>query len=152
MLRPSTAFLVLLAALMLAACGEPEDARPGQPVAHRKQAFKAIFEVFDPMGAMLKKGSYDAASFKVLAQQLAVKKDDPWQYFTADSLYPPSRAKAEIWSEPAKFEKAKKAFLDASDKLIAVSSGQDRAAMEAAFGRVRDTCEDCHKAFKKRSD
>jgi cytochrome c556 len=137
---------------MLAACGEPEDTRPGKPVAHRKQAFKDIFEVFDPMGAMLKKGSYDAASFKALAEQLAVKRNAPWEHFAADTLYPPSRAKAEIWTEPAKFEEDKKAFLAATDRFIAASRGQDRAAIETAFGQVRDTCDTCHKAFKKRSD
>lgn len=152
MSRPRTAFLVLLSALVLSACGEPEDTRPGQPVAHRKQAFKAIFEVFDPMGTMLKQGGYDATSFKALAQQLAVKRNAPWNYFTADTLYPPSRAKAEIWSEPAKFEQEKKAFLDATDRLIAASGGQDRAAIETAYGQVRDTCDTCHKAFKKRSE
>ena len=144
--------LLCLPALLLAACGEPEDTRPGKPVAHRQQAFKDIFEVFDPMGAMLKRGSFDAASFQALAQQLSAKKNAPWDYFAADTLYPPSHARAEIWSDSAKFEQDKKAFLDATDKLIAISGGQDRAAIETAFGRVRDTCDTCHKAFKKRSD
>ena len=144
--------LLCLPALLLAACGEPEDTRPGKPVAHRKQAFKDIFEVFDPMGAMLKQGNYDATSFKALAQQLAVKRNAPWEYFAADTLYPPSHSKAEIWSEPAKFEQHKKDFLAATDKLIASSGGQDRAAIESAFGQVRDSCDACHKAFKKRSD
>ncbi|MDD5296399.1 MAG: cytochrome c [Rhodocyclaceae bacterium] len=149
---PRTFFLVIFAALALSGCGEPEDTRPGQPVAHRKQAFKDIFDVFDSMGAMLKKDSYDAATFKALAQQLAARRNAPWNYFAADTLYPPSHARAEIWSEPAKFDEDKKDFLAATDRLIAAAGGQDRRAIEAAFGKVKDSCEACHKAFKKRSD
>jgi cytochrome c556 len=54
-------FLLSTVAL-LAACGEVEDTRPGQPVKTRQTAFKEIVKAFEPMGVMLRENRYDATS------------------------------------------------------------------------------------------
>lgn len=145
-----TAVILALPALLLAACGEPADNRPGQPVAHRRAAFKEILRVYEPMGVMLRTDEYDADRFKSLAQQLVAKREAPWSYFGPDTLYPPSHAKAEVWSQSEKFAAGKKAFVDATDKLAAVAGTKDTKAAAAAYRAVEETCEDCHKAFKTR--
>ncbi|HTY99031.1 MAG TPA: cytochrome c, partial [Rhodocyclaceae bacterium] len=98
-----TTVILALSAALLAACGEPADNRPGQPVAHRRAAFKEILRVFEPMGVMVRTDEYDADRFKALATELVTKRDAPWSYFAADTLYPPSHAKAEVWSQADKF-------------------------------------------------
>lgn len=142
--------LPLMLALVLSACGEPEDTRPGQPVAHRRAAFKDILEVFEPMGQILQKDTLDSRTFQALARQLVAKRDAPWTYFSPDTLYPPSHAKAEVWTEAEKFAVAKKTFFDATDKLAAVAGSQDRKQLEAAWTAAQESCKSCHKAFKDR--
>lgn len=149
-MRPLTPFIVLALPLVLSACGEPQDTRPGQPVAHRRAAFKEILEVFEPMGLILQKDSLDSRTFQALAKQLLAKRDAPWGYFAPDTLYPPSHARAEVWRDAEKFAAGKKAFFDATDKLATIAGSQDRAQLEAAYLAVQDTCKSCHKAFKDR--
>ena len=96
MLKPSlTGLLLLSTAALLAACGEPEDTRPGQPVKQRQQAFKEIIKSFEPMGVMLRKGSYEADRFLAFAEKLHAARELPWRHFGADTNYPPTKAKAE---------------------------------------------------------
>ncbi len=140
----------LILVLSLAACGEPEDTRPGQPVAHRRAAFKDILEVFEPMGQILQKDTLDSRTFQALARQLVAKRDAPWPYFSPDTRYPPSHAKAEVWTEAEKFAAAKKTFFEATDKLAAVAASTDKKQLEAAWAAVQDSCKSCHKAFKER--
>ena len=61
----------LLCVLTLGACSGPvEDTRPGQPVKHRQDAFKAMLRSFEPMGVMLRTHSYRADEFARLANEL----------------------------------------------------------------------------------
>jgi len=46
--------IIVLTALTLMACGEAADTRPGQPVAHRRAAFKKILLAFEPIGVQLR--------------------------------------------------------------------------------------------------
>lgn len=138
-----------LAAAVLSGCGEAEDPRPDKPVAQRRAAFKALLNASEPMGVMLRSGKYDARRFQSLAEQLMARRDAPWSHFKPDTLYPPSRSRPEVWSDPAKFEAQKKAFFDATDKLAALGSSPTKAQAAEAFGAVETTCRDCHKAFKR---
>lgn len=143
--------LLLLTALVLSACGgEPPDNRPGQPVAHRRAAFKEILKAFEPMGVMFRTGSFDAAKFQQLTSELMARRDAPWDYFLPDTLYPPSHAKAEVWSEPEKFARAKRDFYAATDRLAAVAGTTDKRTAEAAWSAVETTCKGCHQDFKTR--
>jgi cytochrome c556 len=147
------ASLLLLgfAASFLAACGhEPPDIRPGQPVAHRRAAFKEILRYFEPMGVMLREDRYDPVKFKSMLTEVMVRRDAPWQYFQPDTLYPPSHAKPEVWSQQEKFVQAKQAFMDATDKLAAVAGTQDKTEAGRAYAAVMDSCKRCHDDFKTR--
>jgi cytochrome c556 len=147
--------LFLLSAVLVAACGgEPEDTRPGQPVAHRRAAFNELIKNFEPMGVMLRANEYNGAKFRTLAMNVVALRDEPWKYFTPDTLYPPSHAKAEVWTQAEKFESEKKVFFKATDKLAAAMGTPDAPPNErvaqVAFAAVEDTCKSCHKAFKTR--
>ncbi len=136
--------------LVLTACGQVQDTRPGQPVAHRQAAFKDILKAFEPIGVMLREERFDAKEFQTLAVQLTARRDAPWQYFGKDTDYPPSHAKPEVWSDGGKFEASKKEFFRATDQLAAAAPGGDQAKVEAAYKAVYDSCKSCHKQFKDR--
>jgi cytochrome c556 len=146
---PRTRIALLLPILLLSACGgEAPDTRPGQPVAHRRAAFKEIIKSFEPMGVMIRTDEYDSAKFQSLTSSLMAERDKPWQYFLPDTLYPPSRAKAEVWSKSEQFAAEKKAFFDATDKLAAIVGTKDKHVAGEAFAAVQKTCKDCHDTFK----
>ncbi len=151
MFKPfQTGLVALSAAILLAACGEPEDTRPGQPVKQRQTAFKDIIKSFEPMGVMLRKGSYDAERIEKFTAELVAKRDLPWSHFGPDTNYPPTKATAEVWSKPAEFDKEKQAFIAATDKLQAAVQSKDKAQVGVAYDAVHDSCKSCHKQFKAR--
>lgn len=143
--------IALLAATGLAACGRPvEDTRPGQPVKTRQTAFKEMLRVFEPMGTMLRTDQYAPEKFAQYAQELMAKRDAPWNHFGPDTLYPPTKAKAEVWSEAERFEREKQAFLQATDELLAAAQTQRQAEAGKAYAKVYDLCQSCHRHFKEK--
>lgn len=151
-MKKNALLIALLCALLgLSACGEPEDTRPGQPVAKRQQAFKAIFRAFDPISSQLKKDQLDMAELQTLAAQLAERRHGPWEFFGPDTQYPPSHTKDAAWSDRPRFDQEKQQFLDATDHLLAAIKNQDRQQIQAAYIETRDRCESCHKLFKGRA-
>lgn len=142
---------LLLSVALLAACsGEVEDTRPGQPVKTRQMAFKDIIRSFEPMGVMLRGKTYDAEKFLALAEELVRKREAPWAHFGPDTNYPPTKATAEVWQQPEQFARERQAFLAATDTLLAAARTKDRKQLEAPYQAVYDTCQSCHKTFKKR--
>jgi cytochrome c556 len=142
-------FLLSTVAL-LAACGEVEDTRPGQPVKTRQTAFKEIVKAFEPMGVMLRENRYDADKFAAHAERLVARRDGPWSHFGPDTNYPPTKATPEVWQQPEQFTKDKQAFLAATDALLAAALSKDKAQSEAAYDKVHEACKTCHKQFKER--
>ena len=145
-----TGLVILSAATLLTACGEPEDTRPGQPVKQRQTAFKDIIKSFEPMGVMLRKGTYDAERLEKFTAELIARRDLPWGHFGPDTNYPPTKATPEVWCKPAEFEQEKQAFIAATDKLQAAVQSKDKAQVGTAYEAVHDSCKSCHKQFKAR--
>jgi cytochrome c556 len=143
--------LLLVAALIgLSACSKPvEDTRPGQPVKTRQVAFKEMLRVFEPMGTMLRTNSYHAEKFAALAGQLMTKRDAPWKHFGADTNYPPTKAKPEVWSKPEQFESERQAFFVATDELLVAAQAREVEPARKAYFKVYDLCQSCHREFKK---
>lgn len=147
-MRRQAIVIAALLPLLLTACGEPEDTRPGQPVAHRRAAFNKILKPFEPMGTQLKKGRYDADQFLLLAKSLNEQKEGPWQYFGPDTNYPPSHATSKVWSEPERFEADRQRFYKAADALFLAAGTRQEAAVKTAYEALHESCRNCHKTFK----
>jgi cytochrome c556 len=142
-------------AVLLAACGEVEDTRPGTPVAHRQTAFRAILKSSEPMGIQLREGNYQAETFRQYAEKLAELKDVPWRHFGADTQYPPSKSEDRLWQEPETFAAERDAFIRAVEALqLAVRDAPadaDQAAerLKIAYAPVEASCRSCHKRYKR---
>jgi cytochrome c556 len=148
---PKAFSLLLLSALLLmtAACGPAEDTRPGQPVAHRQQAFKAILRSFEPMGIQLRDGRYEPESFLQYARELEQQKNAPWPYFGADTFYPPTRTTEAAWKEPERFIAEQEIFTAAVSELLAAAETRDISKIQPAYQAVQDSCRSCHKPFRQ---
>ncbi len=139
----------LLLLLTLSACNSPvEDTRPGQPVKHRQDAFKFMLRSFEPMGTMLRTDDYQADEFARLANELLSRRDAPWTYFVADTVYPPTKAKAAVWEHPQEFESERQKFYELTDALAVAAQTRDKAVAQAAYEKVYASCKSCHKDFK----
>lgn len=143
--------LLAFSVCCLAGCDKPpEDTRPGQPVKTRQVAFKEMLKVFEPMGVMLRTQKYEPEKFAGLATELMTKRDAPWTHFGPDTNYPPTKAKPEVWSQPEAFERERKAFMTATDELLAAAQTKNQAEAEKAYGKAYEICQSCHKRFKEK--
>jgi len=140
--------IIVLTVLSLMACGEATDTHAGQPVAHRRAAFKKILLAFEPIGVQLREKQYNSNRLIDQAKLLASLKNDPWSYFDADTNYPPTHAKAKIWSDPDQFRAAQQTFVQAVDRFALVVEDHDETHAKAAYEAVQESCRNCHKAFK----
>ena len=147
-MRCKKLLITALTAFLLTACGEPADTRPGQPVSARRAAFKKILLAFEPMGIALREKQYNADQFIAQADSLAQVKNGPWSHFGPDTNYPPTRARAAVWSDTARFEAERKTFLAAVDGLVLVAASRDETKIRVAYEAVHESCRSCHKAFK----
>ena len=141
--------LLVFSGSLLAACGEPADTHPGQPVTKRRAAFKQILRAFEPMGTQLRGQRYQADAFLKRATELDALKNAPWEYFGADTNYPPTHATPAVWSEPERFEKEKQSFIAAVTDLRQAAETRDEKKVAAAYETVHESCRSCHKTFKK---
>ncbi|MDR1227733.1 MAG: cytochrome c [Azoarcus sp.] len=145
--RPAAFPLLLLAALFFTACNpKVEDDRPGQPVKHRQEAFKALLRAIEPVGRMLDEAQYSAGRLAALNEALAKAREEPWHYYGPDTDYPPSKSRPEVWSQPEKFEAERQGFLTATDALLIAGSAE---AARAAYDGIRASCKSCHNAFRR---
>lgn len=147
-----TLFVALLA-LALAGCnGEAPDTHPDQPVTKRRAVFKDMVRTLEPMGMVAReRKDYQATEFLASAlalQQLATR---PWPLFTADSNYPPTHARPEVWTQAADFQLAQHTFTGRVDALVQAAQGQDLARIRAAVNDVQQSCKACHDSFRRKA-
>ncbi|QJF51324.1 c-type cytochrome [Roseobacter ponti] len=104
------------------------------------------------LGAMAKgEADYDAATATAAATTLSdvarLNRSLLWPEGSVQGEVPETRAKAEIWSDAAGFEKSSEDLEAAADALVA-AAGTDLAAVQAAMKAAGESCSACHKAYR----
>ena len=61
-----------------------------------------------------------------------------------------TKAKPEIWSDNANFQKAAENLTTAADKLVTLAEADDKAGFAAQFKEMGGTCGACHRQFRAR--
>ena len=59
-----------------------------------------------------------------------------------------TKAKAEIWSDRAGFEKASANFVAAAEKLVALADAGDKDGFKTQFAAVGQACGGCHRPYR----
>ncbi len=59
-----------------------------------------------------------------------------------------TKAKAEVWTDPAGFKAASAEFATQAARLNAAAQAGDAAKVQEAFGAVRGTCKSCHDKYQ----
>ena len=146
------AFITTAAALVaLATPAAAQFAKPEDAIKYRQSSLSVMGTHFGRIGAMVNgRVPFDA---KVAAENAEIVADMaklPWAAFgpATDKGAIPTRAKAEIWAEQAKFK-------DLSDKMVAETTKLQAAAksgnadnLKAAFGATGATCKACHDNYQ----
>jgi cytochrome c556 len=140
-----------IAAVSLSAPASAQFAKAEDAIKYRQSAFFVMQQNFSRVAAMAAgKAPFDA---KVAADSAAVAEFTaklPWAGFgEGTDKGRDNRAKAEIWSDWAKFnDSAEKMQLEMT-KLNAAAKTGNLDAIKTAVGAVGGTCKTCHDAFRK---
>jgi cytochrome c556 len=145
-----TITLALISVALLTACGDQaKDNHPQQLVSKRQAIFKKFTKALEPMGLVARgRQDYIKAQFVSDAQQLQALSGQPWAFFTPEGNYPPTRAKAEVWSQTGEFRKAQDNYLAVVDQLMKVADSGDMPRISSAVEAVQKSCKTCHDQFR----
>lgn len=143
--------LLMATALALAACSEaPKDTHPEQLVSKRQALFKQFTRTLEPMGLVARdREPYQPDALLAQALELQRLASQPWPLFRPDGNYPPTKALAVVWDEPAAFEQAQRLYITRVDSLVAAAQGGDVAVIRKAVNDVELACKSCHDRFRR---
>ena len=145
--------LILVTSLGLSACNDtPKDTHPDQPVTKRNAIFKQFTRTLEPMGLVAReRQDYKPREFLASALELEKISTQPWPYFTPDSNYPPTHAKADVWQKSAEFKTAQEDYLSRVAQLVKAARGGDVTVIRPAVNEVQKSCKSCHNQFRNDS-
>ena len=148
--------------LILAAAGVTTIAvaamKPEDAIHARQSIMRVMGLTFGPLAHMAQgKIPYDKKEFVAGALRL----ESVWEMNPTGRFFPKgtdkaifgsgiaeyTKAKPEIWSEPAKFKKAAEHASEAIAKLAQAARSGDEDAMKSAAGGVGKACKGCHDDF-----
>ncbi len=150
-------WLVPAAALLLAACvaterndvppSEPRAMTPAEIVAARQAAFHMSAVTSGSLknalmgGAELKSQAFAARGLARWATSLPTM-------FPPSTASVPSRARPEIWTNRAEFERIATEFASSAGALHQLAQAGDRAQFAARLEAAQATCSACHDRFR----
>jgi len=144
----ATVTLASLAALPLAA--QAQFAKPEDAVKYRQSALALMGAHMGRVGAMVKgQRPFDKAALEHDVAIIEMMSKLPWDAFPPGSTQN-SKAKPEVWSEPARFKAAAEKMQGEVQKLSAAARSGDMAQVRTAFGAVGQSCKACHTDFRNR--
>lgn len=137
---------VVVAAVALVFAGLSVTTRASDPAHERHEAMEGVGSAMKGLAAMAKKEApFDAAVVQKHAGTIADNLKAASTLFPAGSGGGESRAKPEIWTATADFDKTMK---DAREAALALQSVKDEAAFGPALQALSTNCKSCHDRFR----
>lgn len=119
------------------------------PSQERQKAFKTMLRTFEPMGVVVRGlNPYVPKQFLKQSELLRTLSRQPFAHFASPGNDPKNRAKPNIWSQPAQFQKERDQFYNRVDALEAAAKTGQMSAIRTAYGNVAQSCKSCHDAFR----
>lgn len=145
---------LMLSAVALSALvpvlAQAQFARPEQAVRYRQSVFAVMGVHIGQLGAMVNgRVPFDAQQAAANAALVESLSRLPWQAFEEKANLLNTRARPEVWSEPAKFKAAADRMAADSTKLSAAAKTGDPGQLKVAFGALGASCKNCHDDFQK---
>lgn len=148
-MKKLVSLVLAVAALVLAAPASAQFAKAEDAIKYRRSALFVMQQNFGRVAAMAAgKAPFDAKVAAESAEVAAFMSKLPWSAFVDGSDKGDTKAKAEIWTDRAKFnENAEKLQADMA-KLNAAAKTGNLDAIKAAVGAAGGNCKTCHDAFR----
>lgn len=136
----------------LAAPASAQFAKPEDAIKYRQSAFSVMGTHFGRIGAMANgRVPFDAKVAAANADIVAEMAKLPWAAFMPDTdKGGNTKAKPEIWTEPAKFKESSEKLIAESAKLAAAAKTGNLDNLKTAFAATADTCKVCHDAYRNK--
>jgi cytochrome c556 len=146
------AFSVALAALAAAQPAAAQFAKPEDAIEYRQSVMTVMGTHFGRLGAMVQgKVPFDAKAAQANANIVLVMSMLPFSAFgPGTDMGLNTKAKADIWKDPAKFQAAAKDMQDQVVKLDAAAKTGNLDLIKAAFGDTAKSCKGCHDNFREK--
>lgn len=138
-------------ALTLSMSASAQFAKPEDAIKYRQSALFIMAQNFGRVGAMVQgKAPFDAKIAADSAANAEFMSKLPWAAFGegTDKGSIPTRAKAEIWTEKAKFNEYAEKMQAEMTKFNAAAKTGNLDNIKAAMGAVGGSCKACHDAFQ----
>lgn len=144
-----TAFLATLVAGVMA-IAYAQDIKPDRSIKYRQGALTTMSWQFGMLGAMAKgERPYNKDEAIKRASYVAELSKLPWEGFgPGTDQGAPTKAKPEVWKEPAKFKDLQDKLMAETAKLEMVAKTGDEAAFKAQVGATGKACGNCHDDFR----
>jgi cytochrome c556 len=126
------------------------QAQPDRAIKYRQGAFQVMGWNMGPMAAMVKgERPYDKDEFLKRATNVEHAAALPWEGFgPGTDVGAPTKAKAEIWKDQAKYKQYADALQTETVKLVAAAKVGTLDAVKGPFGAVGKACSNCHDDFR----
>ncbi len=136
-------------ALGFAGTASAQFAKPEDAIKYRKNALFVMQQHYARIGAMVNgRVPFDA---KLAADNAAVAESMsklPWAAFGEGTDKGDTKAKPEIWKEPAKFKEGADKLQAEMAKLTAAAKTGNLDSVKAAFTATAGTCKACHDSYR----
>ena len=129
-----------------------QDIKPDRAIKFRQGILQAQGWNAGAMSAMIKgEKPYNKEEFLMRAIYLDELVHMAWEGFIPGSDEgAPTKAKPEIWKEPAKFKQYQLDLQAATPKLVAAARTGDMNQIKPAFNDVGEACKNCHDDFRNK--
>lgn len=118
-------------------------------IKYRQNVMQAMGGLVGASAGRLRDGFKHGPDMSAIADALqALSKDIP-ALFPEGTDFGETKAKAAVWDNRDKFEKAASNLKDKVDAFAKAAKSDDRAATLKAFKGMGDACKGCHEDFRK---
>ena len=151
-MKAIASFAIVATVAMLAAPASAQFAKPEDAVKYRQSALFVMGQHFGRIGAIVNgRVPYDAKAAVDNAEVVAEMAKLPWAGFgPGTDKVTPTKAKAEIWTEQAKFKEHNEKLVGETSKLLAAAKTNNLDNLKVAFGSTAGTCKACHDQFQSK--
>ena len=128
-----------------------QDRKIEQAIKHRRAAFTLMSTYFSRLLQTVE-GDRPFEAKQVIADAKNVESLSrlPWEGFVPGSERGETKAKEDIWFEEGRFKKLSNDLETKTSQLSKASETGDLKRIKLAFEQTRDTCNACHKEFRRK--
>ena len=143
-------FLVITSAVIgFSGTAAAQFAKPDDAIKYRKSALFVMQQHYARIGAMVAgKAPFDAKAAADNAAMAEILAKLPWAAFGEGTDKGDTKAKSEIWKEPAKFKEGADKLQTEMAKLAAAAKTGNLDSIKTAFTATSGTCKSCHDNFR----